>query len=135
MAIDREHRVALVLEVKFGPQLEALAETRHVWAVRSTENESAAHRFWSEERDDGSDPLCSGITLFDPQGATNEEVCLSILDDIDEHHGEFSHDPALNVLEVYGASLTKRIREEFSSLGFRRFDRSEVGFVAFREHE
>lgn len=131
--IGKEHRVVLAIAEDFGAQLKELAKKRHVWAVRSAENEVVTRWFWNQDRKDDSDPLDSGITLFEPQGATREDHCLSIIDEIDEHHGEYSHDPALNVVEVYGVSLTNRIRNGFAAIGFLRFEPSENGFVAYRE--
>jgi len=132
MMIVREHRVALVVAASSGTQLEELASKYHVWAVRSAENEAVARRVWNQERNDGSNPLDSGVTLFEPQGTTHEDVCLSIIGEIADHHGEYSHDPPLSVVEVYGMHLTERIRDGFAALGFPRFEPSVDGFVAFR---
>jgi hypothetical protein len=58
---------------------------------------------------------------------------VSIIDTIEEHHGEHSHDPPLTVVEVFGAKATERVRDEFAAPGFRRLEPSPSGFVAFRD--
>jgi hypothetical protein len=124
-----EHRVGLVAS-DLGSELEGLSERCHVWAVRLAGNEAIAQRIWDQQ---GEHSLESGVTLFQPSGRGPEEDCVSIIDTIVEHHGEDSHDPPLNVVEIFGAKLTEKIREEFAARGFRRLEPSPRGFVAFRD--
>jgi hypothetical protein len=65
--------------------------------------------------------------------AASEEDCLSIIDTIDEHHGEYGHNPPLTVVEVFGAKATEKVRVELAAVGFRRLEPSPSGFVAFRD--
>jgi hypothetical protein len=94
------------------------------------ENEAVAQRIWNQP---GEHSLDSGVTLFQPSGRGPDEDCLSIIDTIEEHHGEHSHDPPLTIVEVFGANATAKVRNEFAALGFRRLEPSPSGFVAFRD--
>lgn len=122
------HRVGLAAS-DLGSELEGLSERCHVWAVHMPENEAVAQRIWNQQ---GEHSLESGVTLFQPSGRGPEEDCLSIIYTIQEHHGEYSHDPPLTVVEVHGAKATEKVRHAFAALGFGRLKPSPSGFVAFR---
>lgn len=126
------HQVAIVLRGNLGLELENLARHRHVWAVRTPETEKIAERIRSQPSVAPDDPLATGLTLFSP-GASPEESLLSILGTVELHHGEYSHDPAVSVMEVYGSAITEELREAFRSLGFAQVRPAEFGFIAERE--
>ena len=123
-----EHRVAVVLDPDYGEGVRDLARDRHVWIVRSPINDAVAEavRAGSEEHS-----LESGISTFNGRESP-EESFLSILGVIEEHHGEYSHDPPLSVIEVFGVGATDAIREEAAAYGFRRIEPSDEGFTAYR---
>jgi hypothetical protein len=125
--VAQVHHVALVLDREFGARLADLARDVHVWAVRSAADEDAATRVWA------TPPRHSqlSVTLFDASDHTAEEACADILSTIDEHHGEYSDDRALDAMEVSGVGLTQRIEDELAAL---RFDAepSDQGFIAVR---
>ena len=123
----RPHKVALVVDAEFGSQLDALALRRHVWIVDSPTNKAAVHNVWESQRGDKFTPLETGATVFDPQGSTPSEWCLSILETVEEHHA------ALNTLEVIGVELSEQLRSALASLGYARLSVGPEGFVAYRE--
>lgn len=127
------HHVALVVDPLFGERLASLSQRVHVWAVASSENYEVARRLW-EQRGVKEHRLESGVTTFNPTpGASPEEECVGILETIDEHHGEYSHDPPWSILEVYGVNLTPRIQNQLKEFGITRFEITEDGFVCFGE--
>jgi hypothetical protein len=122
------HRVAIVVAPAF--ELEQLAGDRHVWALRVPEYERVAQERWSTTRDDELD---SGITLFNGSGLSPEAELVEILATIEEHHGEYSHTPALSAIEVFGAHPTAQVRAELSAYGFDDISPSPRGFTARRD--
>ena len=125
-----EYRVALVVDPCFGVGLEELARGMHVWAVRSADNERVVRRIW--ENDDGARPLETGVTLFDSPDETPEEACKGIIETVELHHGEYSHNPAVTAIEVFGVQPTRSIREEFAAHRFDEVTASGDSFVASR---
>jgi hypothetical protein len=88
-----------------------------------------AERIWKGAASESYD-IETGVTTFKPQGVGAEEWCLAIVDQLDMHHNHYSHDPTYSVLEVYGARLSERIREEFSHYGLVQFEETMQGFIA-----
>ena len=123
--------MVVVVREDLARDLERFARRQHVWAVRTPETEEVARRLWSNPRLTRPDPLATGLTLFNPD-ATPEDSLLSILDTVEEHHGEYSHDPPVSIIEVVGAGLSQTVREAFATLGFSQFEASGCGFVATR---
>lgn len=75
-----------------------------------------------------------GVPLFGADKASPEDEVVSIFETVQEHHGEHSHDPPLNEVEILGAEPTPAVRAEFSAFGFADIVPSERGFVASRSH-
>lgn len=125
--------MAVVADPRLASRVEDLANKVHVWAVRSPDTEAIALRLWDEEHTQDADPLASGVTLFNGGSSGPEDDCVGIIDVVEEHHGEYSHDPPLSAVEVLGAAPTERLRGEFHSLGFTRIEPTAEGFVAFRD--
>ena len=127
-----QHRVVLLLLPQSASELESFSKGCHVWAVHSPENDSAARRVWDRLRLAGDDPLESGATLFESCEETPEDVCASIIEEIDQHHDIYSHDPALSAIEVHGASPTPVLRRKFREFGFKRCEKSVGFFTVYR---
>jgi len=126
--------VAVVADPRLASRVEDLANKVHVWAVRSPDTEAIALRHGTKNtRTQDADPLASGVTLFNGGSSGPEDDCVGIIDVVEEHHGEYSHDPPLSAVEVLGAAPTERLRGEFHSLGFTRIEPTAEGFVAFRD--
>jgi hypothetical protein len=124
------HRVAIVVAPTFAVELEQLADDRHVWALRVPEYERVAQERWSTAR---GDDLDSGITLFNGSGLSSGAELVEIFPTIEEHHGEYSHTPALSEIEVFGAHPTSEVRAELSAYGFDDISPSQRGFTARRD--
>jgi len=125
-----EHHVAIVVDPAFGKRLYMLSRRLHVWACGSPRNRMAAQRIWSTR---SVPSLETGITVFDyDENEPPDETCLAILDTVDLHHGESSHDPEWSVLEVYGSPLTPALKSALRRLGVTRFESVHEGFRALR---
>src|SRR5690348_14444239 len=97
--------VAIVVDPEFGPRLTELAARMPVWVVDTPTNRSATERIWAA----ATRPTEGGVTLFRSDlSVPPDERIAAILNDVEVHHGEYSHDPALNGLEIHGAALTAR---------------------------
>jgi hypothetical protein len=124
------HRVAIVVAPTFAADLENMAADRHVWTLRVPEYERVAKQRWSTAEADG---LESGITLFNGSGLTGEAEFMQIFSTVEEHHGVYSHTPAVSEVEVIGARPSVEVRAELSAYGFDDVSASERGFIARRE--
>lgn len=128
------HKVGLVVDRNFGPRLAALAHAFHVWIVESTDNTPVIQEFWkSQQRQMVDDPLARGITSFvaDEQ-ESSEAACVRIACDVDEHHGEFAHEPPWSEIEVFGVRLTEGLRKIFEEIGASTFEPTQDGFICRR---
>lgn len=124
-----EYRVAIVVAPDFAPRLAELSDGCHVWAVRTPEIEAAARTTWGRSV---AGSLESGVTVFNGTGGAEADL-RSIIAAVEEHHGEYSHDPPVSKIEVYGAGVTERLAADFAELGFSRLDPTPEGFVARRD--
>lgn len=70
------------------------------------------------------------MTLFDAAGASPEHELISIFGTVEEHHGEHSHDPPLDEIEVLGAEPTPEVWTALSAFGFTEVVPARRGFVA-----
>jgi hypothetical protein len=127
--MSAEYRVAIVVSSEYAPGLAELSRHRHVWAVRTPIIEAAARTIWDES---AKGSLESGVTVFNGTGDAEADLS-SILAVVEEHHGEYSHDPPVSMIEVFGVGVTEQLAADFLELGFSRFDEIEDGFIAYRE--
>ncbi len=133
---ETQHPVAIVLDPAYGDRVAALATKMHVWMCESPANIDAARRFWEGESKDESDPLATGITTFRPiAGASPEEVCAAILNDVEEHHGEYAHEPPLSAVLVVGARALSPLKEALEQRGLSKFSEDESGVWCTRNSE
>ena len=88
----------------------------------------AAERIWAA----GTPPdLDSGVTTFKVDSTRSpEEWCAAIVGTVDEHHGDFSHDPPVSELEIYGTRPTASLQTAFVAYGFEEFEPTNDGFRA-----
>jgi hypothetical protein len=122
------YRVAVVLESDFSDRLSELAARMPIWIVDTPVNRAAAEKEWAQHP---SRSHTEGITTFKADPAASAEDRLSgVLSDLDLHHGEYSHDPAYNAIEVFGAALTPLLRKAFAAYGLDEFVERSGGFVA-----
>lgn len=125
-----DSKVIVVVDPEYGERLLALPAGVPVWIVDTPANRAAAHQRW---RDDPQPSHLSGVTTFDPTADDNaEEALLNEIDVIDEHHGWYSSSNSYTILEVIGARLTQRVKDELSRYQFDRFTETDTGFLAAR---
>lgn len=116
------HKVAVVVSADAAASLATLARRCPVWVIGMPETEATAQ----DARRLGGD-----VTVFSAD-VDPEASLLSIIDEVELHHGAESYDPTVSVIEVLGTSPTDAIRERFRSLGFSQLDPAPNGFVARR---
>ncbi|GMV92129.1 MAG: hypothetical protein KJ060_02805 [Candidatus Hydrogenedentes bacterium] len=122
------YSVHVVLDDSYGERLRALPSGEPVWIIGSAVNRAACEALWKERRPESH---LDGYTAFNyDESATPEERFLSILGEVDLHHGEVSHDPPYSILRVVGARWTSEIEDALLEYGFRRQSEDANGFVA-----
>jgi hypothetical protein len=60
--------------------------------------------------------------VFRPIGSSRLEVLLNVMEDIEDHHGEYAHEPEWTELEIYGiddADAVERALAEYGVIGAR----------------
>ena len=127
---ERINRVLLVLDRDYDGELASVPANTHVWLIDSPVNRQVAANYRALHEGSGVE---TGATTFkaaddDPPS----ETCLSVLNDIDLHHGEYSSNPPYSVLEVVGAQLSNSIQRAIEALGFSKFESTKNGFRATR---
>jgi hypothetical protein len=130
----QSYKVGIVVDRNYGDRILELASSFHLWAVESPSNTPTIQRFWAiAHPEPDADPLGPGITSFKaPETESAEEMCARIAGDIDEHHGEFAHDPPWSEIAVYGVTLNGRLRDVFAELGATEFAPTQDGFICRR---
>jgi hypothetical protein len=57
---------------------------------------------------------------------------FEILETVEDHHGEFHHEPPWSEIDVFGVELTDELEKAFGDLGVTEFERVEGGFKCRR---
>jgi hypothetical protein len=116
--------VAIVVDPEFGFRLAELAVRMPVWVIDTPANRSATERIWAAATRPTAE---GGVTIFraDLSEPPDERV-VAILSDVELHHGEYSHDPPLNALEIHGVALTRTLRAALAEMGFSSTESGEV---------
>jgi hypothetical protein len=124
------YRVSIVVDREYGERLSELTERGPVWIVDTPKNRAAAERIWAIH---ANRTHFDGVTTFKAgRHASREDILIDGLDTIDLHHGTYSADPPYTILEVIGATISERLRNEFSKFGFDDFEETAEGFRAVR---
>ena len=124
----KTYRVSVVLDPSFGKKLFPLAKNNHVWACSSKEN-ILASKFINKGKKTIS--IASGVTTFNfDKSFSPEQAFLGVLDDIDLHHGDESHEPPWNEIEVFGIKENAAIREKLKEYGISKTIETDEGFIA-----
>ena len=122
--------VALVLDPNYGTKLNDLVRRMPVWVADTPINRSVTEELWKQYREAGS---ATELSIFKINTDVSlEDTCLSILNTIDLHHGEYSSEPPYDMLEVIGIAASPSIRKALSSIGFATVIDSPAGFQASR---
>ena len=122
-----DYRVAIVADPEFGERLMSLAERMHVWVPETPANRKVAEQIWR------ADVLSieRGATTFCVRpSASADEWVAGILADVELHHGQYSHNPPVSTLEIYGAELSPRLRDALASIGFTHIETDGACIVA-----
>ena len=131
--MQQPYVVALVVDPELGEAIRPLAQTMHVCAVGSPINRAVAEDLWKSGPQPPQYDNESGITPFDYDPKSDRESwCRQIIDTIDQHHDQWSHDPPYTVLNVYGLQFSAALKPAFESLGFVEFQETAHGFCAIK---
>ncbi|EKS9912568.1 MULTISPECIES: hypothetical protein [Burkholderia] len=123
--------VALIVDPDFGARIqEVAAKVRHTWVVATPANVVVAEQIWRASPNPSRLNMEGGATTFIQYGVDQESWCDAILNAVDEHHNCHSYDPGYSILEVYGITLTERLRSALVELGFSFFSPTDWGFCA-----
>ncbi len=115
---DFARSVALVVDPEYGQRLEALAVEMPVWVADTPTNRVAAEALWRRASASISHTSPGAITTFKVDANDSPPLwALSVLGEIDLHHGENSQTPAYNVLEVIGSEVTRDLRDALAEYG------------------
>jgi hypothetical protein len=133
MANKNSYAVAVVVDKNFGERLLELSSRLPVWICSSTQNLKYVKEIWSKTKEEN---LKRVVTSFNfKENDSLEDIFLGILDNVDLHHGEFSHNPAWNVLEVYGLEkVSNKILNGLKKYGEGIIKETTDGFIYFREN-
>ncbi|MDR2920152.1 MAG: hypothetical protein LBV72_12405 [Tannerella sp.] len=111
-----KYRVILVVDRAFGERLQELPKETPIWIVDTEINKPFIHARWAEKYESH----LVGLTSFrDKPEFMSDALAASMIDIIDEHHGEISHNPPFSQLTIIGASLTILLQETLEDFGFR----------------
>jgi hypothetical protein len=123
-----EYVVGIVVDPSFGERLHAVAARMPTWVVDTPPNRAAAEAHWKTH---AGQTHTGGLTTFrvDPDQGP-EEWCAEILGVVVEHHGEYSHNPPVSVLEVIGARPVEQLVSALADYGFARVSPTPEGFRA-----
>ena len=129
--IDDGLEVIIVLSDECAPSLAGFAAKHQTWALRTAETERVAQEFWKEHPPLDAEAGPGGLTLFTGEGDPERDL-LSILDDVELHHGlAASGPPAASALRVWGVEASETVRDALGALGFTRIEsRPGGGFLA-----
>ncbi len=129
--MTRHHRVAIVFDEHARAQLSTLARRCHVWVVDSGENQMAAQDFW-RQGGPAEDELAFGVTTFTRSQQDPEDALAVVLELVEDHHGEFAHDPPVDEVLVVGLKPTEALLGVLNEWGYCQIDSCPEGLLARR---
>jgi len=101
-----------------------------VWLVDTPANRARAETYWRSHPEPSID---RGITTFTVrERAEPDQIVLEALGPLDLHHGEYSHNPPWDLVEIYGATPTVVLREVLEDMGVTEVSSIPGGFCATR---
>ena len=122
------YRVGIIAVPTSPAVIRRLAERMHLWVMDSPGHRAAVETLWERRP---IPELERGATLFSaPPRLETREDWLSLLEVIELHHGEYSHQPPVDELEVIGTRASDEVRHALSEYGFLELTSSDEGFVA-----
>jgi hypothetical protein len=127
--MTNRHRVAIVIDERASMLLPALVGRCHVWLVDSKENTKAAEDYWAQSKG-VEDELAFGVTTFTRQADLPEQLLDMALELVEDHHGEFAHDPPVDEVLVIGAKSTNAVFAVLRDWGYTEIQSEAEGLVA-----
>ena len=116
-------KVHVIVAPDYGERLAGLPPNEPVWVADTTVNKPVIERLRAQKR--------LGVTSFRVDlEASTEDWLISILDEVELHHGEFSQSKPYAELSVTGTDLSAELRRELESHGFKQFKDVPDGFLA-----
>ena len=115
-----DHTIAVVVDRQFGDRITSLASRVPAWIGTSPTNRPVIEMLWANHPEYNLTCINAG------EEDSGEELLLSMLDTIDEHH------PSWIAMEVYGTPLTSEIASAFAEFGATSFEELPEGFIARR---
>src|SRR5437867_8966550 len=97
-----KYAVAVVLDPDAGENIRVLAERFDLWVMPSPANSNIVRQM-SESGQAASGKLTIWSRSFLP---TSESDWQGVIDTVELHHGQYSHNPPVSAIEVFGANLT-----------------------------
>ena len=129
---DIDYLVTVVLDPLYADRLRELAGRTDIWVVSSDENRSAAEAIWAEQPE-GSKEF--ELTIWSkPFDLTIAATWSGILGNIELHHGEYSHEPPVNVLEFIGVAPSEVARQALAEYSYSVIELTASGFRARKSH-
>jgi hypothetical protein len=123
----RRMTVAIVLDPLY-PELQQLAKQMPTWEIDSVPHRVVAERL---RQLPGTADAFQGITLFKVINESDaEDNCISIVGQVDLHHGIYSSRSRIATLRVIGTKPSNRVREALAAYGFMTLEPTPDGFVA-----
>jgi hypothetical protein len=127
MESPAKYVVAVVLDPHYGPNLREIASQFDLWVVPSLDNREAIEKLRAEDNAAHRHQL----TIWsEPKDLSLESTWLSMLDNIELHHGECSHDPPVTTLEIIGAKPNEAARRALERHEYNLIGITKLGFRA-----
>ncbi|RPI77537.1 MAG: hypothetical protein EHM45_08655 [Desulfobacteraceae bacterium] len=125
---EKPYRVHVIVDPRFGQRLLEMPENEPIW-IADTETNHLAYKAAGKERIPKSHLVGLSSFKVDPY-LSPADWLISILETIDLHHGEMSHNPSWSVINVIGIRWTQKVQEELRKFGFEKYEDSPEGFTA-----
>ena len=109
-------QVVLVVDRSYGARLCELSPDSAIWLVDSVVN----HPWIAELKKKFTPEVRGDLSWFvDAPEASPAERAASMIDTLEDHHGEYSQRPAYSRLKIIGATLESSLRSAVENHGFR----------------
>ena len=114
--MKHDYRIILVVDRHYGERLKTLPKDTPAWIVDSPANRPVIDELRKER---AADTHPAGITSFkDVAEASPEKLAVSMLNDVELHHGSNSTNPRCNILQIVGAPMTRALDDALNRLDF-----------------
>ena len=128
--VSKRKTIALVLNLDFGEQVEALAQKMPVWIVESQINTEAVNRIRQ-----CSQGFFEVTIFFRRSGESERNQFMRALYGLDEHQGNASTPNGYDSLLIYSVSPSEIDLQVLKELGFGVVEQTGFGWSAYRKHK